>query len=454
MPIISQTPAYNLKAVMKETGLTADLLRAWERRYGLPMPQRTPGGQRLYSEYDIETVKWLRARQAEGLSISRAVGLWKEIINAGRDPLAEYSPKVAPPATDFLPVADTPIEILRQKWLEASLDFDEIKAVEILNQGFALYQVETVCSEILQSGLRHIGEKWYSGKVTVQQEHFASELAIRRLEALLAATPRPTRQQTVLVGCPPDEWHTFSVLLLSLLLRCRGLEVVYFGASVPIERLEETAAAIRPNLIVLAAQRLTTAATLQSAALALQEQKATIAYGGLIFNRVPKIRERIPAYFLGESLDGAVQPIERLVSAPTPFSTVVRTDKTYQELVGLYREKRSLIEIALYKNLQEAHLPTEYINVANAFFGNGLTAALELGDPAYLEADLEWVKHLLTGHNIPGERLMPYLAAYSHVIRNMMGKTGAPIIDWIDSYITQDEATHQPGFTPLALSNQ
>jgi MerR family transcriptional regulator, light-induced transcriptional regulator len=50
---ISQTPIYNVKAVSKETGLTAGILRAWERRYGLPLPQRTPGGYRLYSQYDM-----------------------------------------------------------------------------------------------------------------------------------------------------------------------------------------------------------------------------------------------------------------------------------------------------------------------------------------------------------------------------------------------------------------
>ncbi len=52
--MLSTTPAYNLKVVLKETGLAADTLRAWERRYGLPMPQRTAGGHRLYSQRDIE----------------------------------------------------------------------------------------------------------------------------------------------------------------------------------------------------------------------------------------------------------------------------------------------------------------------------------------------------------------------------------------------------------------
>src|SRR5574339_756252 len=86
--MVSTTPVFNLKVVLKETGLPADTLRAWERRYGLPVPQRTPGGHRLYSERDIHTIKWLMARQAEGLSISRAVDMWNEQIASGKDPLA------------------------------------------------------------------------------------------------------------------------------------------------------------------------------------------------------------------------------------------------------------------------------------------------------------------------------------------------------------------------------
>lgn len=441
MPTISRTPLYNLKAVLKEIGLTADVLRAWERRYGLPMPQRTPGGHRLYSEHDIETVKWLKARRAEGLSIGRAVELWKELVESGRDPLAEYPPEVASPFPDHPFVVDAGIETLRHHWLKAGLAFDETKAEEVLNQAFAIYPVDTVCTEIIQSGLRDIGEKWYVGEATVQQEHFASALAIRRLEALLAAAPRPTRKQTVLLGCPSSEWHTFSILLLSLLLRRKGIEIVYLGASVPVERLGETAAVIQPDLVVLAAQQLTTAATLQSAALALQGRGFPLAYGGLIFNRVSGLGERIPAYFLGESVAGALQPVERLIAVHDPFPTAISVDETYQELSRSYRVNRPQIEIVLHEKLQKLQLPTEYIRDANSFFGNGLSAALELGDMGFLEADLEWVKGLLTGRQIPGESLISYLAEYSHAIRKVMGGKSALITDWIDTYIAQNKTT-------------
>src|SRR5215210_4253986 len=72
-------PIYNLKAVVQETGLKPDTLRAWERRYGLPEPQRTDSGHRLYSQNDINMLKWLGLRQAEGMSISRAVELWRSL---------------------------------------------------------------------------------------------------------------------------------------------------------------------------------------------------------------------------------------------------------------------------------------------------------------------------------------------------------------------------------------
>ena len=87
-----KSPAYNLKVVLQLTGIKPDTLRAWERRYGLPMPQRTGGGHRLYSQHDIEMIKWLMQRQEEGMRINRAVELWRNIASGGTDPLSETNP--------------------------------------------------------------------------------------------------------------------------------------------------------------------------------------------------------------------------------------------------------------------------------------------------------------------------------------------------------------------------
>src|ERR671929_2299579 len=72
---LSTSPIFNTKAVARETGVPADTFRAWERRYGVPRPQRTPGGHRLYSERDIAIIRWLRDRTDEGMNISHAVML-------------------------------------------------------------------------------------------------------------------------------------------------------------------------------------------------------------------------------------------------------------------------------------------------------------------------------------------------------------------------------------------
>ncbi len=439
----NRTPTYNLKAVLKETGLKADVLRAWERRYDLPKPDRTPGGHRLYSEYDIETCKWLRARQAEGLSISRAVDLWKELSASGVDPLAKYAAAPGYPAAAHWTPADASIDALRQGWLEAVMAFDGLRADDVLNQAFAIYPVEMVCTGILQQGISEVGQGWYANRISAQQEHFASALTTRRLEALIAATPLPTRRQTVLIGCPPGEWHIIPPLLLNLFLRRRGLGVIYLGADIPVEQMGETAATIRPDLVVLSAQILTTAATLQAAALALQEQGTALAYGGLVFNRIPSLRAYIPAHFLGETLDEAVEMVERLVIAPAPFEAEIqgREMAVSPEVARLYRERRHLIESALCQDLQKVGLQPELVKEANTFLGAGLAASLDLGDPSFLEADLDWVAHLLTGRQIPAERINPYLAAYGRALSSELGQASAPITAWIDTYLARQKNT-------------
>ena len=123
MTATNRTPIYNMNAMLQETGLSADVIRVWEKRYQLPKPGRSAGGHRLYSQYDIELVKWLRARQLEGLSISRAVELWRDRVAAGQDPLGEAASEVVSVVEPLLP-ADTRIKVLRNHWLDACLAFD------------------------------------------------------------------------------------------------------------------------------------------------------------------------------------------------------------------------------------------------------------------------------------------------------------------------------------------
>jgi DNA-binding transcriptional MerR regulator len=436
MAATRQTPTFNLKAVLQETGLKPDTLRAWERRYGLPQPERSSGGHRLYSQRDINIIKWLVARQQEGLSISRAVDLWRGLEAEGQDPLqmAEYAMPEVASAAFTLPEGEE-LEELRREWKSACLAYDERKAEQALTQAFALYPVEVVCLELLQQGLSEVGEGWYRGQVTVQQEHFASELATRRLEALLAATPPPTRPDRILIGCPPQEEHTFSPLLLTLFLRRQSWDVVYLGANVPVGRMDSAITNTKPSLVILPAQQLHTAASLLEVAYFLKERQVRLAYGGLVFNMLPALRDRIPGYFLGERLDEAPGVVEQVLSSPGPMPPGETVTGVYQHALTHFRERLGLIDAYVWQSMDPEQEERENLTIANTHLALNIMAALRLGEMDFLGVDIEWVEGLLGNHRLPSKLLYDYLDIYRQAAKTHLDERGAPIIDWLERVV-------------------
>lgn len=430
--MLSKSPAFNLKAVLRETGLAADTLRAWERRYGLPTPQRTAGGHRLYSQYDIETIKWLIARQAEGLSISRAVDRWNELIGSGTDPLAEtFSTNMVVPASFS---NDSTLDNIRVEWIAACMNFSEVNAEQALNKAFSISPVESVCIEVLQKGMSEIGSLWYENRASVQQEHFASGLAMRRLDALLSASPPPTRPQTVLVGCPPDEWHTFTPLLLSLLLRRRGMNVIYLGANVPGDRFAETALKVKANLVVLVAQTLSSAAHLQHTALALTTQNVNTAFGGRIFNLRESLIEQIPGHYLGKSLELSIQEVEEILKGKKPNRELKTASQKHLVALHAFVAKRSQIESAIKERIQPLMVSPENLQTGIHFLGNNIAAALQLGDLNHLSEEMEWLKTLLHMHESRTQELHHFMKAYSDAVDEHINGQGEPIKTWLRLY--------------------
>lgn len=440
--MFSTTPAFNLKVVLRETGLAADTLRAWERRYGLPMPQRSEGGHRLYSQYDIETIKWLMKRQAEGLSISRAVELWKEQIASGSDPLAGSVSQ--PPSTlTAFSSPNTNLDSLRVEWMKACLEFSEPAAEQVLNQAFSMFPMESVCMDVLQKGMSEIGTLWYGNKASVQQEHFASALAMRRLDALLSATPSPTQNKTVLVGCPPGEWHTFTPLLLTLLLRRRGLNVIYLGANVPAMRFAETVKDVHAPLVILVAQQLTSAATLQQTALALSGKKINVAFGGRIFNLHPELTEYITGYFLGSEIASAVNEIETLLTGNVKQRKNKMASQMYIVAHQAYQSRRAQIELIMKEMLIPLSISPEDIKTGIHFLGENITAALQLGDMSYVSTEVEWLRSLLNAYETPPEQLIQFMETYSQAVDKNINGQGKPISEWFSAEVeklrAQDE---------------
>jgi DNA-binding transcriptional MerR regulator len=218
----------------RRTGVSPELLRAWERRYGLFTPDRSPGRFRLYSDTDVLRVEAMRGHLARGLSAAQAARL---VVS---------SPPAPPPEHPGPALA----EHRRALWA-ALLAFDEPGANAALDELLASVTVMTLLREVVLPLLRELGDGWERGEITVAQEHFASNVLRGRLLALGRGWGRGTGPHALLAA-PPGELHDLGLVALGLALRDRGWRVTFLGADTPIDTLSDTAAGVRPTLVVLA----------------------------------------------------------------------------------------------------------------------------------------------------------------------------------------------------------
>jgi MerR family transcriptional regulator, light-induced transcriptional regulator len=429
--MLENRPTYNLKAAIRETGLTAETLRAWERRYGLVKPKRSPGGHRLYSFKDIQILKWLVQRQQEGMSISRAVEMWRSLEESGQDPLESGADRSV-----ILSSEDGSLDDLRNKWIQACLEFNEPEAEKIANMAFAVAAPETVLVNLFQKGLSIIGEHWYTGKASVQQEHFASAVAMRRLYNLLSAAPLPNRNEYILLACPPEEDHEFGLLMVAVLLRRRGWRVVYLGPNVPLYRLEEALRAIKPTLVVSLAQGLTQAKNLREMAVMLADHKIKVAYGGRVFIEIPELTEKIPGSFIGNEIEEIVLSIDRLVKEKAPAVIAEEPDERYLQTMHAFSDNSAIILGRVVQRLNPESQDRIYVQEMNRVARENLPAALALGDTCYLFPSLRWVEGYMIQNGRNKDILEKYLELLIDEVNNLLPEQQEIITGCLKEYLS------------------
>jgi DNA-binding transcriptional MerR regulator len=219
----------------KRTGVSPELLRAWEQRYGLLQPTRTPGGFRLYSAADEARVQRMQSLVSGGLAAAQAARL---ILSDG-----EPAPPTASPAATTL--AEEAAN------LTASLDrLDEQAASAALDRLFSAYTVETVLQEVILPYLHRLGDRWAAGEVSVAQEHFASNLLRGRLLGLAQGWGQG-RGPAAVLACVPGEQHELGLLAFGVALRRRGWRITYLGTDSPIGAVADISRSLAPAVVVL-----------------------------------------------------------------------------------------------------------------------------------------------------------------------------------------------------------
>ena len=220
----------NIAAVARRTGVGADTLRKWERRYGVLRPNRTSGGQRRYDERDVARVEGLRDRLTEGFRIGEAAAL------------LETDQANAESSTDGL----------RDAIVAAAADADTRRLSGLVEQSFTLFDVETAVEEIVAPALRAVGDRWRAGAECIAEEHLLSEVVLARLRSLLEDR-RPPVRGTAVLACAPGERHEVGLLALAVLLQADGWLPIYLGADTPLDAAVTTAVRTNADLLCLSA---------------------------------------------------------------------------------------------------------------------------------------------------------------------------------------------------------
>jgi len=219
------------------TGVSVDLLRAWERRYGLLSPQRTAGGFRLYTEADQERVARMTARLAAGFPASVAAQL--ALASGGAEGAAGEVP--------------SPEDLLRD--LAAALAaFDEAAANAALDRAFAGYSLEMVLGEVVMPYLQELGRLWTCGEISIAQEHYASSIVRGRLLGFARGWGSGTGP-VALLACPPGELHDLGLIAFGLVLRAQGWRILMLGPNTPIASLSDAADDLTPAIVVIASMQ-------------------------------------------------------------------------------------------------------------------------------------------------------------------------------------------------------
>jgi DNA-binding transcriptional MerR regulator len=247
----------------RRVGVAPELLRAWESRYSLLEPSRSPGGFRLYSPDDEQRVRAMRANLDRGYSAAEAARL---VLAAGPEP-----------AVARANAGDAEADA---RELRAALDdYDDARANHALDRMLAALSLDTVLRAVL-TYLHELGERWERGEASVAQEHFASNVLRGRLLGLARGWGQGTGQRALL-ACAPGEQHDLAVIIFGLALRARGFRIAYLGADTPIDTLMQAVAELEPAVVVIG---ITAAPSLDPEATAAMRRLSTrtrLALGGL-----------------------------------------------------------------------------------------------------------------------------------------------------------------------------
>lgn len=224
--------SYPLRTVSRLTGLSADVIRAWERRYGVVKPMRGPRGARLYTAADVTLLRLLQRVMENG----RAIGDVARLSRAELFKLAEHDGnsgliEAADPQRDD--------EIIEQA-LRAVKRFDLDNLERRLGDALVALGSKEFVRSLAAPLLQEVGDRWEDGRISIAEEHFVAGV-LRNLLAALLRSRSSSQGGAVLLTTPPGERHELGILLAALMIADASFKLYYLGLELPPEEVVEAA---------------------------------------------------------------------------------------------------------------------------------------------------------------------------------------------------------------------
>jgi MerR family transcriptional regulator, light-induced transcriptional regulator len=237
---------YNINSVSKITGLSAFVIRAWEKRYSVVTPERTNTNRRLYSEEDIERLKLLKEAVDRGNNIGNIAGLSTEAL---REMLLAFKP-VEPGIKKQLLRPERSDSYL-EKCIQSIHDLDYRGLERQLIRASIDLSHPVLIDSVLIPLLKEIGNSWQDGTLRIVQEHVASAVIRTFLYNLRDSFKPSDYGSKILITTPMGQQHEFGALIASLIAFSEGWDAVYLGPDLPSAEIIAASVMLKPKVVAL-----------------------------------------------------------------------------------------------------------------------------------------------------------------------------------------------------------
>ncbi len=233
--------SYSIRVASRLTGIPADTLRMWERRYGFPRPERTGGGSRTYTDEDIELLHLLSRAMKAGYRPG-------EIVGKSRSEIEDILTQVAPVRPE--PLVEGALPTVRGLIQHLLADDTEALATEMRRAALRLGSKRFV-TEIAHPFTIEVGVMWEAGKLEVRHEHLASEVLSTLLRLLLSTSEDGLARPVVLLATLPGEQHGLGLEMVALYLASKRATPRLLGVNTPRDQIVKAARALGADVVGL-----------------------------------------------------------------------------------------------------------------------------------------------------------------------------------------------------------